>query len=239
VVIHASNEHLDEAIAMLCVSVAGERSTLDEPRSSIRVALLRADVTIDGLSAPFNADLRRRCVEMTAYLALHRHQAVSGDRLRIRVLGGPDTDASLRTLSNTASAIRKSLGVSGDQTRLLPVGPSGHYRVIDVSTDVEECHRLIAEAKSEASDRQVALLRDALALIEGEPLTAESRGYEWFVAEGHMARLIRDVEWAVTQLIEYAKSAHDQDLAWWARDKGRLVDPWKPRCAVPSRRDEY
>ena len=82
------------------------------PQSSdLRVELLRADPQVVGLVEPFTPTLRRRCVEMVAYLALHRHEPVTGERLRTRVLTHADVDASLRTLANTASAVRRSLGV--------------------------------------------------------------------------------------------------------------------------------
>ena len=74
---------------------------------------------------------------MVAYLALHRHEPVTGERLRTRVLAHADVDASQRTLANTASAVRRSLGVDAEGPRLHPVTSSGLYATHGVSSDVE------------------------------------------------------------------------------------------------------
>ena len=74
---------------------------------------------------------------MVAYLALHRDEPVTGERLRTRVLTHADVDASQRTLANTASAVRRSLGVDAAGPRLHPVTSSGLYVTHGVSSDVE------------------------------------------------------------------------------------------------------
>jgi hypothetical protein len=193
--------------------------------SRVRVELLRAQVTVTGLEEPFLSTLRRRCVEMTAYLAVHHHEPVTGDRLRTRVLGD-GSDASLRTLANTATAVRRSLGSSVDGARLHPVTPAGLYQLHDVSCDLVEFHQLVNEARASSDSQSLALLQRALTLIQGEPLATALRGFEWFLAEGHLARLQRDGEWAALQLSSDAKADGDLDLAFWAIEQGRLLDPY-------------
>ncbi len=201
--------------------------TLSAPSSpgAVRVELLRAEPTVTGLQAPFTPTLRRRCVEMTAYLAVHHHEGVSGDRLRTRVLGTGSDDASLRTLANTASAVRRSLGHDDDGPRLRPVTPGGTYRTQGVSCDVVEFHQLVATARAEG-EGVADTLRAALSLVRGEPLATALRGFEWFLAEGHLARLQRDGEWAALRLAAEARERDDLDLAFWAIEQGRLLDPY-------------
>ena len=196
---------------------------------TVRAELLRADPAVVGLAEPFTATLRRRCVEMVAYLALHRHEPVTGDRLRTRVLAHADADASLRTLANTASAVRRSLGSDERGPRLHPVSSAGLYLTHGVDSDVEEFLRLVSEAR--ASDDHAKLVA-ALSLVQGEPLASALRGFEWFLAEGHWARLLREGEWAALALSRWAIAAGDVDLAFWAIERGRLLDPYSDALAA-------
>jgi hypothetical protein len=195
------------------------------PAAAVRVHLLRAEPAVTGLVEPFAATLRRRCVEMTAYLAVHHHEPVTGERLRARVLGGRD-DATLRTLANTASAVRRSLGADERGPRLHPVTPAGLYQLHDVDCDLVEFHQLVATARDPRAVATSATLRRALELVRGEPLAAALRGFEWFLAEGHLARLQRDGEWAALALAAAARREGEFDLAFWAIEQGRLIDPY-------------
>jgi hypothetical protein len=208
--------------------VLGEAANPATSRA-VRVELLRAEPVVVGLVEPFTATLRRRCVEMVAYLALHRHEPVTGDRLRTRVLAHADADASLRTLANTASSVRRSLGYDERGPRLHPVSSAGLYLTHDVDSDVEEFHRLVAEARASESR---ALLVEALSLVQGEPLASALRGFEWFLAEGHWARLLREGEWAALALSRWALGDGDVDLAFWAIERGRLLDPYSDALAA-------
>ncbi|MDE3065268.1 MAG: hypothetical protein KGJ36_06330 [Acidobacteriota bacterium] len=192
----------------------------------VRVELLRAEPRVVGLVEPFTATLRRRCVEMTAYLALHRHEPVTGERLRTRVLSHADVDASSRTLANTASAVRRSLGVDARGPRLHPVTSSGLYVTHGVSCDVELLRALVDRARGLSLTEAAPLAERALSLIAGEPLASALRGFEWFLAEGHAARLQRDAEWAALALHQFALEAEEYEVAFWALSQGRLVDPY-------------
>ena len=224
---------VDAALAARCVVVTRSRSprareTLDATasppsRRSVRVELLRAEPRVVGLVEPFVAPLQRRCVEMTAYLALHRHDPVTGDRLRTRVLAHADVDASARTLANVASTIRRSLGVDAQGPRLHPVSSAGLYSTHELDSDVEEFHRRVGAARDSGD---ASSLRGALELVQGEPLSSVLRGFEWFLAEGHWARLLREGEWAALALSRWALETGDVDLAFWAIERGRLLDPY-------------
>jgi hypothetical protein len=187
---------------------------------------LRADPQVLGLLEPFTATLRRRCVEMVAYLALHRHEPVTGERLRSRVLTHADVDASNRTLANTASAVRRSLGLDARGPRLHPVTSSGLYVTHGLSSDVELFSTLIGRARQLPVSDASPLIHQALLLIKGEPLASALRGFEWFLAEGHGARLARDGEWAALALHHSSLERRNYELAFWALQQGLLIDPY-------------
>ena len=216
------------------VAVAGVETTVrrakhqsnDLERGEVRVELLRAEPRVVGLAEPFTPTLRRRCVEMVAYLALHRHEPVTGDRLRTRVLTHADVDASVRTLANTASAVRRSLGIDANGPRLHPVTSSGLYVTHALTSDVEIFQSLTARARHLPLHEAAPLAQRALALVHGEPLASALRGFEWFLAEGHAARLLRDGEWASLALHRFALDEGDVETAFWALSQGRFIDPY-------------
>jgi hypothetical protein len=198
----------------------------------LRAELLRSDPRVVGLQEPFTATLRRRCVEMSTYLALHRREPVTGDRLRTRVLANADADASTRTLANTASAVRRSLGHDQSGARLHAVTSSGLYVTHGLVSDVEIFHSLVSRARQLSAADAGPLLKEALDLVHGEPLASVLRGFEWFLVEGHAARLTRDGEWAALALHHDALARGDYELAFWALAQGRLIDPYSDVLAA-------
>ncbi len=199
----------------------------DAPRTGdLRVEMLRADPTVVGLVEAFTPTLRRRCIEMVAYLALHRHEPVTGERLRTRVLLHADIEASSRTLANTASSVRRSLGVDVQGPRLHPVSSSGLYTTHGVTSDVEMFSTLVARARQLPIGDAASLAHEALLLIKGEPLASTLRGFEWFLAEGFAARLARDGEWAALALHHSAMGRRNYELAFWSLQQGLLIDPY-------------
>ncbi len=194
--------------------------------SDVFVELLRPDPLIHGLLEPFTASLRRRSIEMVAYITMHRGEAVSGDRLRTRVLVHADVDASVRTLANTATSVRRSLGTDAHGPRLHPVSADGLYRVHGVASDVGRFHELIRDARRRSIGDAAPLLIQALGLVHGEPLVGVRHGFEWFTVEGHLARLQRDGEWAALALHDASLAMGDVERAYWAIERGRLLDPF-------------
>jgi hypothetical protein len=96
----------------------------------------------------------------------------------------------------------------------------------DLTSDVEIFHGLVARARQLHTSDAAPLLREALNLVQGEPLASALRGFEWFLAEGHAARLARDGEWAALALHHDSLATGDYELAYWALEKGRLIDPY-------------
>ncbi|MGH9020299.1 MAG: hypothetical protein ACRDV0_04700 [Acidimicrobiales bacterium] len=213
-------------------SSAGRAPTPVDRPAAVRVELLRADPRVVGLAEPFVSTLRRRCIEMAAYLALHRHEPVTGERLRARVLAHSDVDASSRTLANTASALRRSLGVDERGPRLHPVTSAGLYVTHGLASDVERFFDLVARARGLAPSDAAPLLEAALGSVRGEPLSSALRGFEWFLAEGVAARLARDGEWAALALARHALDVGDVEEAYWALRQGRLIDPFSDALAA-------
>ena len=223
VVIHTGPEELDPAIAAKCVVATTANTT-----PSVVISLLGPTAEIYGLSAPLDSDVRRKCTEMLAYLASHPSSPVSGDRLRTRVLGSRRGDASVRTLNNVASALRRSLGHTHGSPRLAPVGPQGMYHTIDVVSDIETLIEGIESTRGANPAVRRDALVNALTLIRGEPLVGEPRGYEWFIAEGHHQRAQRHIESAVVELLEIAETSGDPHLEWFARDAIGRFDALHP-----------
>ncbi len=233
---------LDDELAECSITLTPHLAEAQEPESpswqdaaggarrhappEVRVDLLRADPQVFGLCEPLSPTLRRRCIEMLAYLALHRHEPVTGDRLRTRVLTHAEVDASLRTLANTASAVRRSVGVDARGPRLHAVTSSGLYVTHGVTSDVEAFSALVGRARQLSLDKAAPLAHQALALVKGEPLASALRGFEWFLAEGHGARLSRDGEWAALALHHDALGRDQYELAFWALQQGLLIDPY-------------
>ncbi len=219
----AINDRRDKSYASYA-GVGDEVSPIGS--SDVLVELLRPDPLIHGIVEPFTPSLRRRSIEMVAYAALHRGEPVSGDRLRTRVLIHADVDASVRTLANTATSVRRSLGVDGDGPRLHPVTADGLYRMHGVTSDVEQFHALIRDARRRSAADAAPLLIQALHLVRGEPLVGVRHGFEWFLVEGHLTRIQRDGEWAALALHDFALAVGDVERAFWAIERGRLLDPF-------------
>ncbi|MGB8197286.1 MAG: bacterial transcriptional activator domain-containing protein [Acidimicrobiales bacterium] len=209
------------------VATSSWSSVARPPRhGGVRVELLRAEPHIAGLCEPLTPTLRRRGIEMLAYLAMHRHEPVTGERLRTRVLTYADVDASLRTLANTASVVRRSAGADDEGPRLHAVTSSGLYATHGITSDVEVFTTLVARARQLANVDAAPLAHQALAMVKGEPLASALRGFEWFLAEGFAARLSRDSEWAALALHHDALEHGRYEMAFWALQQGLLVDPY-------------
>ena len=200
-----------------------------EAPGAVEVKLLTVLPRIDGLREPLAQNRARRAVELVAYLALHRPDAVTSDRLRTRVLGTADADAARKTLFNIATAARHGLGADETGAPFLPCGSrSGYYQVSDaITVDVQRASALatLGAAKSDPEE-SMAYLRAALALVEGEPLANALSGYTWWEAEGHGARLAAVLVNAACDLAALAVSGGYFELARWGLDQARLVEPY-------------
>jgi len=195
----------------------------------VEVRLLTAIPRIDGLESPLEPKRARRAIELVAYLALHRPDPVTSERLRTRVLGSADADAAAKTLFNTAGAARRALGRDPQGEPYLPTGTkSGHYRISDrVTADADRAVALVAEARTvDDPDEAMALHRAALDLVEGVPLDGTLSGYAWWSAEGHERRVAGALVEGACELARLATEQGRLELARWALEQARLVDPY-------------
>ena len=167
-------------------SAAEDERLLDD--RGVVVRLLSEVPHVDGLLEPFEPGRERRAVELLAYLALRAGTPVTGERLRVRVFGTASTDAAAKTLFNAASCLRRSLGDGPFGPRLPPAGRLGRYAVApDVLCDVAVLEaRVRRSRRCEDPEEQMAWLRAALELVQGEPFATVLDGYDWFLAEGHL-----------------------------------------------------
>jgi hypothetical protein len=204
------------------------------------VRLLTAVPRVDGLAESLEPGRERRAIELVAYLSLRPGAPVTGERLRVRVLGRPSSDAASKTLFNVASTLRRSLGDGPLGPRLPPAGKVGRYAVTkDVACDVRLLEGRVARAqRCEVIEERIAWLRAALELIEEEPFATVLEGYDWFVTEGHLARLQTVCEDAACELVELALRCGLVPLARFALDRARLVDPYAERLADAASRVE-
>ena len=215
---------IDDELKQRCVCIDTGAPESSPAPAVVEVRLLQSTPVVLGLSEPFAPTLRRRCIEMVSYLALHL-DPVTGDRLRSRVLVHADVDASKGTLLNTATAVRRSLGSDQDGPRLHPVSSAGLYEMHGVTSDIAQFHGEVQRGRRSEGADAAAHFRRALALVNSEPLSATTKGYDWFVLEGHLASLQRDGEWAALSLYEYYCEQGDFDEAFWALRQGLLLDP--------------
>lgn len=228
----AARDRVDPELAALCATLSHPLLFSSEDHDlAPRVRLLQANPDIENLAHPLEPSLRRRTIEMASYLTLHPGEPVTGDRLRSRVLVHAGVDASQRVLANVASALRRSLGSDGNGNRLHSVSAAGLYQAHGLTCDIQEFHYFVTVARSTVGVNQETPLRSALELVMSEPLSSSLRGFEWFIAEGHQAKLSRDGEWAALALSDLALRNGDVELAFWSIRQGLLLDPYSDDLA--------
>lgn len=210
-------------------SLAGSSVKAEVEISAPEVRLLTSVPRIDGLQSQLPGNRSRRAIELVAYLAIHKPDPVSSDRLRTRVLGRSDSDAASKTLFNTIGAARRALGTDAAFQPYLPnASRTGHYRVAaSVGTDVERVRDLIkAAGDAETVEEALAFYRAAFDLFEGEPFAGVLTGYGWWRSEGHEARFTSIVIEAGCNAARLAIQVGALDLAFCILDRCRLLDPY-------------
>lgn len=201
------------------------------------VHLMASQPYLEGTVEPIDPKRARRATEVVAYLALHANEEVTGDRIRTRVLGSSSRDAATKTLFNVASAARRALGTRPDGTPVLPTASrSGCYRAGDgLTTDLDllDAH-LASAARAVNQEERLAHLRAGIELVEGEPLAAVLAGWEWFIPEGHRARMEQSVESAAVSLALEAAACGHAGLVDLAITRARAVFPYSERLAIAA-----
>jgi len=194
-------------------------STVDTSKPSegdceVEVRIL-GPIEIEGASRPFT---RAWAVELIVYLAMHRNGA-SSDQWATALW--PDKIMAAASLHSTASAARRSLGVSslGDDHL-----PRAHGRLsLGPSVGSDWTH---FAALAERPDPDC--WREALELIRGRPFEG-LRAPDWVLLEGIAANVEAVVVDLATRYAEYRLSAGDPGGAEWSARQGLRVSAYDER----------
>ena len=167
---------------------------------------------------------RRRSIELITYLACHP-EGVTDERLKTVLW--PEAVPPHGTFHTQVSMARSKLGIGADGELRLPhiSTRGGRYRVSDaVVTDLDILEARVEQAKDSNNLDAVALLRDALERVRGQPFCARA-GYEWAHTEGlvsHAEVLVADTAHRLAQL---CLELGDPDGAQWAALQGLKAAP--------------
>lgn len=154
-------------------ALVGDRDDWDLPEPAVLVRVLGTP-TIEG-----HPEVRGVALRLLVYLACQQGP-VSISRIRNAVWGGAARDR--KTVSNKLSELRAALGTTVDGEPLLaPATSDGVALHPSVMTDLRLCELMAERANEVASQEAIDLLREALALVYGEPFDAA--GYEWADAD--------------------------------------------------------
>ena len=177
-------------------------------------------------------------LRLLAFLAC-QSEPVSLSRIRHVVWGGAARDR--KTVSNKLSQLRSTLGTTDDGEPLISLATAEGVSVHDsVTTDLRLFHELVAWSEQLSSNAAIDALRDALALVEGEPF--DEAGYEWADLG---VRVDERIVAASVRLFELACDIGDLAMARFAIVQGlhgvpghedlyRLRMQLEHRCAGPS-----
>lgn len=173
-------------------------------------------VEVAGVARPFT---RAFAMELVVYLALHPDGATT-DRWSEALWPGRLMAAP--SLHSTASAARRSLGVSANGVDHLPrshgrlaVGPG-------VTTDWARLQRLAS--RDTPTDR-----RAALRLIRGRPFEGLRGGADWTVLEGVVASIEAVVVDLAVRHADWCLESGDAPGAEWSARQGLQISPYDER----------
>lgn len=191
-------------------------------------------VEVTGWSKPIGP--RRKYEEIVAYLATH-DRAVVAERLRTAVW--PDKELDPKSFREAMSRVRSHLGRDH-----LPPAARGAYRLgQSVGCDWARFRELSVAARTARADstRAIALWREALELVRGEPFGGglhEASAYGWAYSEMLVYDMQREITEAADTLAELALANGDIETTLWATRQGHLATPgqlslfdWQMRVA--------
>jgi MYXO-CTERM domain-containing protein len=226
-------KELTAEAAVLCELEEALEECATSTSTSPMVRLLTPVPRIDGLAVDLDRKRARRAVELASYLSLNRSHLVTGGQLRTELLGDAENDGSTKSLSNTVSALRRSLGGDGEGSpHLPPATRSGCYALApSVTSDYEQALQLLAGAELTSGDEALALVRAACALIEGRPLSSCVLGFDWFFRGGHERVLARALSKGVARVLDHAIAEGHLDLARLLIEQASLVNPYSETLA--------
>jgi hypothetical protein len=175
---------------------------------------------IDGEMGESPATGVPRMVELFCYLVL-QGVPVPSHELMMEALASKDGDAAYSTLRNVARRLRAWVGAD-----YVPSAQRTGYHVsAEVTSDLcrlREAVRLATRTDDEG--KRVALLRPALELIEGRPVSRTTSGWGWW--SSYEAQASAAASDAAQMLAPVLAARGDAEGARWAIDRARLVDDY-------------
>jgi DNA-binding SARP family transcriptional activator len=188
------------------------RATVEDPEIEVRVL---GPIEIFGAARPFT---RAWAVELIVFLAMHPKGA-SSEQWATALW--PDRIMAPASLHSTASAARRSLGVSISGEDHLP---RAHGR-LSLSASVESDWSRFSDL-SKGSDPDS--WRQALLLIRGRPFDGLRAG-DWVLLEGIAANVEAVVVDLAVRYAEYCLSVGDSSEADWSARRGLQVSSYDER----------
>jgi DNA-binding SARP family transcriptional activator len=175
---------------------------------------------IDGEMGESPATGVPRMVELFCYLVL-QGVPVPSHELMMEALASKDGDAAYSTLRNVARRLRAWVGAD-----YVPSAQRTGYHVSsEVTSDLgrlQEAVRLATRTDDEGE--RVALLRPALELIEGRPVSRTTSGWGWW--SSYEAQASAAASDAAQMLAPILAARGDAEGARWAIDRARRVDDY-------------
>jgi hypothetical protein len=195
-------------------------------------------VKVTGWAEPIGR--RRKLEELVVYLATH-DEPVPAERIRCAVW--PDTEVKTKSFIQAVSRARRHLGGPA----YLPEAAHGAYRRgPGVGCSWIRFKELAAAAARSDRDDSIALWRQALSLVRGEPFAGVAKGtYVWAWSPGP-GPTVYNMQVAITRAADtlgtLALAHDDPDTALWATRQGLLAMPeqlslfeWEMRVAAHRR----
>ncbi|MDA8300816.1 MAG: winged helix-turn-helix domain-containing protein [Actinomycetota bacterium] len=181
---------------------------------------------------------RQKTTELLVYLALHRDRPIGTDRLRTALWpyqpGRPDVSAD--TVHQELSRLRRCLGAEH-----FPESKGGYQLGEGVETDWQRFQALAEAAATLGEERSIELLKEALALVRGQPFEGAGKGYSWAFDEVLVAKIEMAVAKAAHLMSARCLNLGRLDEAVWAVRQGLLAGPgdeqvWEDALAVAAAR---
>ena len=229
---HRSGYDADAADDYELEGVADEDYELEGPNEAPagRRVLVRVlgpvQVEVDGVAVKFE---RPKAKEAIAYLATHRDTIVTGDRLAEILWPGRPPKTSTNSLNTTTHAARRALGKGPGGAEYLPRlrGAQREYGLdpVLVGLDYDDLAEARKRARSQAPEDAIATLKEALAVVRGEPFAHSGKGYEWAHADGQIYEMAAEVADAAHELAGLCMAAGDVEGARRAVSQGHRASP--------------
>jgi len=236
----AVGEEDDIAAAVPLVSPPrGGRGRLRRERDcDVWVSILGPTPEIRGMTTSFRS--RRRLIEVLAYLAIYgAERPVQGEQLRTDCWPPKLTEDSLgppklreitpKSFHQGMSRLRAILGQGANGWHIPPAVDGAYSPGTDVGCDWTLFQALaasgVASLARQDTARAIALYREALELVQGEPFSAvPGDAFAWAEAK----HLVTDIRLAVAKVAHDLASVtreSDPTTALWATQQGLLLLP--------------